>query len=105
LRRPVVVATDWSPKTVASRDNWRRELADAAVFAPRQDWLIEPEETPARVCASATAWLVGNTHIVSEFRWLIPGEIVATFGELSLWRIAPDSPLRQGLCRGKPSAS
>jgi 4-amino-4-deoxy-L-arabinose transferase-like glycosyltransferase len=105
LRKPVVVATDWSPKTVASRDNWRRELADAAAFAPQQDWLIEPGKAPARVCASGTSWLVGNTSIVSQFPWLAAAEKAATFGELTLWRIAADSPVRRDLCRGTPSAS
>src|SRR5213076_2563509 len=52
LRSPMLVVTDWSPQAVASRDNWRKELADAAVFEPKQDWLISDAQLPGRICAS-----------------------------------------------------
>ncbi|MEJ6023286.1 glycosyltransferase family 39 protein [Ramlibacter sp. PS4R-6] len=106
LRKPVVVAADWSPKAVASRDNWRRELADAAAFAEHREWLVEHDAVLPRACAAAgVAWFVGNTNIIEEFPWLKHAEKVATRGELSLWRAAADTPLRRDQCRGKPSAS
>jgi hypothetical protein len=105
LQKPLIVSGDWSPRAVASRDNWRRELADAAVFAPKQDWLIANSEVAARVCALGTSWMVGNSNIVSEFLWLNRTEKIATSGELALWHIGPQSPIRRHLCRGKPSAN
>ena len=106
LKRPVIVAADWSPTAVASRDNWRRELADAAEFAEHREWLIAHDAVVPRVCATeGVAWFVGNTNIISEFPWLKHADKLATHGELTLWRMAPSAPFRQVRCRGKPSAS
>lgn len=105
LRKPVVVATDWSPKTVASHDNWRRELADAAVFADRRDWLISTDEVLPRACAASASWFVGNTNIAGQFPWLKRLDKAGTWGELTLWHLPRESQVRQDLCRGKPSAS
>jgi hypothetical protein len=105
LRKPVIVAADWSPQAVASRDNWRRELADAAAFAEHREWLIEPAAVLPRACAAGVSWLVGKTDVVSQFRWLSRVEAVATKGEFTLWRLSSVSPTGQALCRGKPSAN
>jgi hypothetical protein len=106
LRRPLIVSGDWSPGAVASRDNWRRELADAAAFEPQHEWLVENSAVLARVCAGGTSWLVGNINITSEFPWLIRhAEKVASSGELALWRATGQSLTQQGLCPGKPTAS
>jgi hypothetical protein len=101
-----MVVADWSPEAVASRDNWRRELADAAVFEPKQDWLIADTQVPARVCAARTAWLIGEESVQKKYAWLAQADKVATAPKhLVLWRVAADSPVRNGLCRGTPSAS
>jgi hypothetical protein len=105
LRRPVVVVADWSPEVVASRDNWRKELADAAVFEPKQDWLIGNAQLPARVCASSTSWLIGSTDAEKRFAWLAQAERVAANKKLVLWRVDAKSPARPLLCPGKPGAS
>ncbi|HJV62623.1 MAG TPA: glycosyltransferase family 39 protein [Albitalea sp.] len=34
LKQPVVIASDWADPEIALRDNWRKELADAARFDP-----------------------------------------------------------------------
>ena len=106
LRSPMLVVSDWSPQAVASRDNWRRELADAAVFEPAQDWLISEAQLAPRICgARGTTWLVGDEALVSKYRWLAAAEKAASSRHLALWRVDPASPVRQDLCRGKPSAS
>jgi 4-amino-4-deoxy-L-arabinose transferase-like glycosyltransferase len=105
LRRPVVVVADWSPEVVASRDNWRKELADAAVFEPKQEWLIGNAQLPARVCASSTSWLIGSTDAEKRFAWLAQAERVAANKKLVLWRVDAKSPARPLLCPGKPGAS
>lgn len=105
LRKPVLVVADWSPEAVASRDNWRKELADAAVFAPSQDWLISAEQLPVRVCASSSSWLIGNLDAPGKYGWLAQAERVASNRKLALWRIDAASPVRADLCRGMPSAS
>lgn len=105
LREPMVVVSDWSPQAVASRDNWRKELADAAVFAPRQDWLITASQLPARLCASPTAWLIGTDDLAGKYPWLAHAERVATSRRVVLWRLDGASPVRAALCRGMPSAN
>jgi 4-amino-4-deoxy-L-arabinose transferase-like glycosyltransferase len=106
LRKPIVVVSDWSPQVVNSRDNWRKELADAAVFEPQQDWLISDAQLPARVCASSTSWLIGSSVLTKPYDWLKQAERVATFNKgITLWRVDAASPVRAALCRGTPSAN
>ena len=106
LGKPMVVVADWSPEAVASRDNWRRELADAAVFAPSQDWLVGEAQFVSRLCAMrGAAWLIGDERIAGKYPWLRNAEKAETSGRLALWRLAPDSPVKAQLCRETPSAS
>lgn len=105
LQKPVIVVADWSPEAVASRDNWRRELADAAEFAKRKEWLIGIEAALPRACDAGTSWMIGNANIVSEFPWLKHVDKVATRGELALWRATSATLRERGLCPGKPSAN
>jgi 4-amino-4-deoxy-L-arabinose transferase-like glycosyltransferase len=105
LRQPVLVVSDWSPQEVAKRDNWRKELADAAVFEPKQDWLISDSQLSARVCASRTSWLVGTADLTKKYAWLAQADRVASSRRLVLWRVDGASAVRPALCRGTPSAS
>jgi 4-amino-4-deoxy-L-arabinose transferase-like glycosyltransferase len=105
LSRPMVVVADWSPEAVGSRDNWRKELADAAVFAPAQDWLISRAQLPARVCASKTSWLLGAPAVLKDYPWLAQAQRIRGDSKLALWRVDATSPVRTDLCRGTPSAS
>lgn len=105
LRRPVLVVSDWSPQEVAKRDNWRKELADAAVFEPGQDWLISASQLPARVCTNGTSWLVGAADLTKKYPWLAQAERVATSRKLVLWRVDGASAVRPALCPGTPSAN
>jgi len=107
LAKPMLVSADWTPSEVQKHDNWRKELADAAAFEPKQDWLITDAQVPQRVCASSTAWLIGSEDLAKKFAWLAQAEkVVATpQHHIGLWRVDAKSPLRSALCRGKPSAS
>jgi hypothetical protein len=105
LRNPIVVVSDWSPRVVNAHDNWRKELADAAVFDPKQDWLVTDEQLPARVCAASTTWLVGGNDVARKYGWLAQAERVASNRKLNLWRVDAASPVRAALCRGTPSAN
>jgi 4-amino-4-deoxy-L-arabinose transferase-like glycosyltransferase len=105
LPKPMFVVADWSPEAVASRDNWRRELADAAVFAPSQDWLVAEAQFVPRICAmKGTAWLVGDERIAGKYKWLQQADKALASRRLVLWRLAPDSTVRAQLCRETPSA-
>jgi 4-amino-4-deoxy-L-arabinose transferase-like glycosyltransferase len=106
LAKPMLVAADWTPAEVQKHDNWRKELADAAAFEPKQDWLIADAQVPQRVCASSTAWLIGSEDLVKKYAWLAHAEkVTATSRRVELWRVDASSPVRTALCRGMPSAS
>jgi 4-amino-4-deoxy-L-arabinose transferase-like glycosyltransferase len=105
LRSPMLVVADWTPSEVAKHDNWRKELADAAVFEPRQDWLIADAQLPERVCRSATSWLLGAPDVAKKYAWLAQAQRIAGDSKLVLWRVDAASPVRPALCRGTPSAS
>jgi 4-amino-4-deoxy-L-arabinose transferase-like glycosyltransferase len=107
LAKPMLVSADWTPGEVQKHDNWRKELADAAAFEPKQDWLIADAQVPQRVCASSTAWLIGYEDLAKKYAWLAQAEKVTStpHRHLVLWRIDAASPVRSALCPGKPSAS
>ncbi|HRA61920.1 MAG TPA: hypothetical protein PLY50_04810, partial [Burkholderiaceae bacterium] len=58
LRKPVVFASDWANPQLASQDNWRNELIDAARFAPeRGDAVLRPMAQLDRMaCDGHTVW-------------------------------------------------
>lgn len=60
LRHPVIVASDWADPDVPRRDNWRKELYDAARFAPERGrellWPLARLEELA--CGPGAWWLV-----------------------------------------------
>jgi 4-amino-4-deoxy-L-arabinose transferase-like glycosyltransferase len=91
LARPVVIASHWADPELPQRDNWRKEVFDAARFDPalgrtllqpldRLDtlscgasavWFIVPGADTARVSA-----LVGATRVFVDQRaelWRVPG--------------------------------
>ena len=60
LPEPVVVASDWASPEIALRDNWRKELADAARFDPaKAKTLLWPLARIAELaCHPHTVWFV-----------------------------------------------
>ena len=60
LREPVQVVEAWNAVDVAQRDNWRKELRDAARFAqPAADAVLVDRTTfPKRVCERPVSWVV-----------------------------------------------
>jgi len=98
LIKPMVVVSDWSSQGIGDRDDWRKELADAAAFDPRQDWLITASEVPARVCASPASWLIGPADIEKKYPWLALAQRVMVRRNVALWRVDAASPVRPALC-------
>jgi 4-amino-4-deoxy-L-arabinose transferase-like glycosyltransferase len=108
LQRPVVVVDAWSSADIARHDNWRKELADAARFAPQRaaTTLVEPAALPKLLCAAPVTWVVGATASAASQSFIAAAERVATQGESSLWRVDARTPaLVSALgCEGRPSA-
>ncbi len=74
LRRPVVVASAWDDGTVMKRDNWRKELYEAARFDPalgrRLLWPID--RLAELACGDKATWYVSQAD---NSRWIasVPG--------------------------------
>ena len=91
LDRPVVIADDWSDPEIPKRDNWRKEIFDAARFDPplgRE--LLQPlDKLAAQTCNATAVWFVlpvtqegrvsglpGATRMFADSRtalWRAPG--------------------------------
>ena len=92
LRTPAIVASRWDDPAIAQRDNWQKELHDAAGFASaataqRQLWPVDRlAELP---CTDGAIWFVlhpGDSHQVAA----IPGaKRVRKGANGDLWR-APE---------------
>ncbi len=60
LTQPPAVLQDWDRPDTTSRDNWRKELADAARFAPDRgaSVLWTPARFAAELCRPGVIWLI-----------------------------------------------
>jgi 4-amino-4-deoxy-L-arabinose transferase-like glycosyltransferase len=90
LRMPVQVADDWGSPDVPRHDNWRKELADAARFAPVADRqvLLPRGVVTAAVCASPVTWLVAPKSATNDYPELQRGQKVFESNTDTLWRIS-----------------
>ncbi len=90
-RDPVIAVTQWDDPQVMQGDNWRRELADAAGFAPDQgaDRLWSPERLQAYLCdpGHATAWLLAWLDEADRYPALSDRAPLAQTAKMGLWRI------------------
>lgn len=107
LRSPIDVVDDWTNTDIGKRDNWRKELADAARFAPAraQALLIAPAALPARLCASPVSWVIGASNDSTRYPFLSGARAVFTQRETTLWQIDRARPaIASALhCEGTPS--
>ncbi len=91
LREPVAVIADWHDPDILKRDNWRRELAEAAPFAPGRAaaLLVDAAHGFALRCGKAPLWAVVKSADESIVAALPDAKRVAASHRASLWRIAP----------------
>jgi 4-amino-4-deoxy-L-arabinose transferase-like glycosyltransferase len=104
---PVEVVDDWTSADVGQRDNWRKELADAARFAPGQAGavLIGPTSLAALLCASPVSWVIGASKDGLRFSFLSGAQVALSQRETTLWRVDRAQPdVASALaCEGTPS--
>ena len=103
LTVPVAVVDDWSSGEVARRDNWRKELADAAHFGQAQQAsvLIEPKDFPAALCRSPVNWVVGSEGSLKQMPMQADATAVFNVRGLTLWRVVVSN---EGQCsQGTPN--
>ncbi|OXC88142.1 dolichyl-phosphate-mannose--protein mannosyltransferase [Achromobacter sp. KAs 3-5] len=107
--RPTWVVDDWLNPEVPVRDNWRKELYDAAKFDPvtGKQVLISAEQFNATLCAApdgARFWVWGghgDGAIYLPLQGLAP---VVTSARHAMWRVDAGAALRQRVCAGTPTA-
>ena len=93
LREPVLVASDWDDPALPARDNWRKELFDAARFdPPRGAALLRPRDRlDALLCDQATVWFVTGPHAAAQVSVLAGATLAFADAQTELWR-APGRP-------------
>jgi len=91
LRDPVPVIADWHAPDIFKRDNWRRELAEAAPFAPERAavLLVDARQGFRLRCGKAPLWAVVKSSDVPIVAALPDALRVAATHHAELWRIAP----------------
>lgn len=103
---PAWIVDDWNNPDIPLRDNWRKELFDAARFDPvaGERVLISDKTLQARMCAAAEGkrfWIWGRNDDAGRYAVLagvaphLPGDTRA------VWRIEVDAGFRQRAC-GRP---
>ena len=106
LDAPVLVVDPWLASEVA-QDSWRRELVDAARFAPAgaARRLLQPAEAVAALCRAPSSWVVGPWPPNPQSAWLAEPPHYRS-GGTALWHIVPAaSSMGSGLpCAGTAPA-
>jgi 4-amino-4-deoxy-L-arabinose transferase-like glycosyltransferase len=89
LRDPVAVVENWSDHDALSRDNWRKELADAGRFdaASAEALLIDQQALPVAICRSRVSWVVGPSQVDAAYPFLDRARAVASQLGNTLWRV------------------
>lgn len=89
LARPVVIAADWADPEIPRRDNWRKEVFDAARFDPTlaRELLRPLTELNTMACGASAVWFIvsaGHAERVSGQ----PGAMRAFADKRTeLWRV------------------
>lgn len=107
--QPAWVVDDWSNPKIPLRDNWRKELYDAGLFAPQTaaHLLVSPETFLSRLCTAASGsrfWVWGEPEDAQHYpalRGLAP-----RFSDrhYTVWRIDIDHDFNARLCGETPTA-
>lgn len=106
---PTWVVDDWLNPEVPVRDNWRKELYDAAKFEPQvgKQVLISAAEFQARLCAApdgARFWVWGTASDAGNYAALAGREPTATSVKYLIWKVVSDAAFKQRVCGGTPKA-
>ena len=91
LADPVPVIADWRDPQIAKHDDWRRELAEAAVFAPTRgaELLVDAARGFASRCGKAPLWVVVKEKDEAHVAAQPAATRIAASNRAALWRLAP----------------
>ena len=92
---PVFVVSNWDPVEVRQNDNWRRELADAASFAPVVDAtrLLGSAQFRKALCSGRIKWVMAKLDSATRYPMLNTAQLVATDRDSALWRTDVANPI------------
>lgn len=101
LRQPVVVIDNWDDPKLTQGDNWRRELLDAAEFAPQagRAVLLKPEVLQQPNCPGGRSWVVGSPNLAARYPLLAGAQRTEAGKQLAVWEVSGWSPR----CGGTPT--
>ena len=104
LEAPVEVVSDWADPAIAKTDNWRRELAEAAQFAPdaARALLVDAERGLSVACGAPKRWAVAPVGAETRYPALRTAERRFEAHGAVLWEIVPDCGRRTPAGRKTP---
>lgn len=91
LAQPVAIVERWDRVAASNDDNWRKELSDAATFAPERavNTLIHPDAFRDALCRAGPSWIVAPDALRDRHPALADASPVATVRGTTLWRVDP----------------
>lgn len=94
MREPSVVVDTWSSPQLSQHDDWHREFADAARFAPERSssTLLSSRELTDSLCAAPLSWLVGSNRAPAMYSFLKRASVAFSDDTNTLWRVDPKVP-------------
>ena len=89
LRHPVVIASRWDDPELPKRDNWRKEVFDAARFDPALGrMLLQPlDRLDALSCGASTVWFIVPASDVARVSALAGATRAFVDKRAELWRV------------------
>ena len=91
LREPVPVVADWRPERVAEHDNWRRELAEAATFAPAKATALLSGSLASMPCGDRPRWVLVGVADEAPLLSLPGATRIAQARQVELWKVAGET--------------
>jgi len=89
LARPVVIASRWDDPALPTRDNWRKEIFDAARFDPALGrTLLHPlDRLDALACGPGAAWFIVSPPDAARVAALAGAQRAFASPRAQLWRV------------------
>ena len=107
LEAPTKVVLNWQDASIHRHDTWRKEMVDAASFAPQMSAaiLLQPSQLGVDMCSHRVVWVVVPMDMTKDFPFLSMGRWIGGDNEKNLWRLdAGVLSVRRALgCPGIPT--
>ena len=95
LVEPIAVAMDWKDKRLTQSDNWIKEFADAARFAPpttASRTLLLTADLTRSLCSRRVSWIVAPAFTPLIYPFLAAATPIAQQSGSTLWRLDIANP-------------